>query len=73
MVSGKPFTISFLRGFRIAEHRYDRNAVDVLEYPIKPFRYELELELHADDLAPRETISPKTSVPVKPWSSGASG
>ena len=51
VVSGKTYTISFLRGFRVAEHRYYRNAVDLLEYPIKPFQYELELELHKDDLA----------------------
>ena len=50
-VSGKTFTISFLQGFRISEHRYYRYAVDLLEYPIKPFQYELELELHEDDLA----------------------
>ena len=51
MVSGKPFTISFVQGFRVAEHRYYRHAVDILEYPIKPFQYELELELHERDLA----------------------
>ena len=50
MVSGKPFTISFVRGFRVAEHRYYRSAVDVLQLPLKPFQYELELELHEDDL-----------------------
>ena len=51
MVSGKPFTISFVRGFRVAEHRYYRHAVDVLGYPIKPFQYELELEFCEEDLA----------------------
>ena len=50
-VSGKPFTISFVQGFRVAEHRYYRHAVDVLNYPMKPHQYELELELHEDDLA----------------------
>ena len=50
MVSGKPFTISFVRGFRVAEHRYYRSAVDVLQLPLKPFQYELDLELHEDDL-----------------------
>lgn len=50
MVSGKPFTISFVRGFRVAEHSYYRHAVDILKYPIKPYQYELELELHEEDL-----------------------
>ncbi len=45
-------TVSFtaLRGFRVAEHTYYRHAVDILNYPIKPYQYELELELHEDDL-----------------------
>jgi len=54
-VNGKPFTISFVQGFRVAEHRYYRSAVDVLAYPIKPCQYELELELHEDDLAHLKT------------------
>ena len=49
-VSGKAFTASFVRGFRVAEHTYYRSAVDILNYPIKPYQYELELELHEDDL-----------------------
>ena len=49
-VSGKAFTVSFVRGFRVAEHTYYRSAVDILNYPIKPYQYELELELHEDDL-----------------------
>ena len=48
-VSGKDFTISFVTGFRVAEHAYYRHAVDILNYPIKPYPYELELELHEDD------------------------
>ena len=50
-VTGKSFTITAARGFRVSEHRYYRHAVDVLNYPIKPHRYELELEQHPDDLA----------------------
>ena len=34
----------------MAEHRYYRSAVDVLQLPLKPFQYELDLELHEDDL-----------------------
>ena len=49
-VSDKAFTVSFVRGFRVAEHTYYRSAVDILNYPIKPYQYELELELHEDDL-----------------------
>ena len=51
VVSGETYTISFLRGFRVTEHRYYRSAVDSLEYPIKPYQYELGLELHEKDLA----------------------
>ena len=49
-VSGSSHTISFVRGFRVAEHSYYRHAVDILEYPIKPYQYELDAELHTDDL-----------------------
>ena len=49
-VNGVSHTISFVRGFRVAEHRYYRSAVDVLHLPLKPFQYELELEHHEDDL-----------------------
>ena len=49
-VNGTSHTSSFVRGFRVAEHRYYRSAVDVLQLPLKPFQYELELELHEDDL-----------------------
>jgi len=48
---GKSFTITALRGFRVAEHNYYRHAVDSLEYPIKPFQYELELNLCEEDLS----------------------
>ena len=49
LVNGKT-TISFVRGFRVSEHRYYRHAVDALGYSIKPWQYELEVELHPDDL-----------------------
>jgi len=48
---GESFTVTAVRGFRVAEHSYYRHAVDILDYPIKPHQYELELECHPDDLA----------------------
>ena len=48
-VSGREYTISFVRGFRVMEHTYYRHAVDILSYPIKPYQYELSIELHEDD------------------------
>ena len=50
-VMGRSFTVTARRGFRVAEHSYYRHAVDMLNYPIKPHQYELELEPHPDDLA----------------------
>ena len=50
MVNGTPYTISFLRGFRVDNHTYYRHATDLLNYPIKPYQYELTLELHEEDL-----------------------
>jgi len=47
---GKSFTVTALRGFRVEDHSYYRHAVDMLNYPIKPHQYELELEHHPDDL-----------------------
>ena len=38
-------------GFRVEEHSYYRQAVDELGYTIKPYQYELHLEVHEDDLA----------------------
>ena len=49
-VNGCSHTISFVRGFRVAEHSYYRSAVDVLQLPRKPCQCELELELHEGDL-----------------------
>lgn len=48
---GRAFTVTALRGFRVAEHSYYRGAVELLNYPMKPHQYELELEHHPDDLA----------------------
>ena len=47
---GKAFTVTTVRGFRVAEHSYYRHAVDILNYPIKPYQYELAVELREDDL-----------------------
>ena len=51
MVSGKSFTISFVRGFRVSEHHYYRCAVDRLGYSMKSWQYELEAEVHETDLS----------------------
>lgn len=50
-VQGKTFSVACPAGFRVAEHSYYRSAVDVLGLPMKPFRYELELETCEEDLA----------------------
>ena len=50
-VMGESFTVTALRGFRVGEHSYYRHAVELLNYPMKPHQYELELEHHSDDLA----------------------
>ena len=47
---GAAISCTALRGFCVSEHTYYRHAVDILNYPIKPYQYELELELHEDDL-----------------------
>ena len=57
---GTAISYTGLQGFRVAEHTYYRSAVDILNYPIKPFQYELELELHEDDL--RHLLPPLVSV-----------
>ena len=49
-VQGSLFTVTAEAGFAVREHAYYRHAVDILNYPIKPYPYELELELHEDDL-----------------------
>lgn len=50
-VEGKAFAISFVRGFRVAEHIYYRHAVDRLGYFMLPWQYELEAEICETDLA----------------------
>lgn len=55
MVEGKPFTIGFVRGFRVAEHSYYRGAVNALNLSMKPYQYELEAEVHEEDLANLKT------------------
>ena len=50
MVRGEPVSITIPRGFLVEEHLYYRSAVDALDYPIKPWRYELELEAEEADL-----------------------
>ena len=50
LVDGVSHTISFVRGFCVSEHRYYRHAVDALGYSIKPWQYELEVQLYPDDL-----------------------
>ena len=49
VVNGREYQISFVRGFRVAEHSYYRHAVDELGHSMKPYQY--ELELHEEDLA----------------------
>ena len=49
-IRGKTFTVTAPAGFMVEEHSYYRQAVDELGYTIKPYQYELELELHEEDL-----------------------
>ena len=51
VVSNREYTISFVRGFRVAEHRYYRHAVDDLGLSMKPYQYQLGLEIHEKDLS----------------------
>ena len=65
------FTIGFTCGFAVTEHSYCRDAVDSLEYEIKPFQYELTLEKCETDLNHlltylRENFSPGEEVEL--WS-----
>ena len=50
-VQGKSFTITAPAGFMVAEHSYYRSCVDELGHTMKPYQYELDLEVHEDDLA----------------------
>ena len=45
------YMITLLRGFRVAELDYYRQAVEELNCPMKPFRYEVDLEKDERDLA----------------------
>jgi len=47
---GRGYEITCLSGLCISEHAYYRSAVEGLGYEIKPFRYELEIEVHETDL-----------------------
>lgn len=49
-IEGEQFTVSCLSGFSVEEHNYYRDAVNVLDYPIKDYRYELSLEEEEADL-----------------------
>ena len=50
-IRGKTFSVTAPAGFKIEAHSYYRQAVDELGYTIKPYQYELHLEVHEDDLA----------------------
>ena len=50
VIEGKTHTISFPRGFQVSEHSYYRDCVDGLGFPMKPYQYELDLELNESDL-----------------------
>ena len=39
-----------VRGFSVRPHRYYRQAVDELELPMKPYRYELDLDATPEDV-----------------------
>ena len=47
---GTSYTISLPRGFQVSEHTYYRDSVNSLNFPIKPYQYELDLELNETDL-----------------------
>ena len=65
------FTIGFACGFAVEEHSYYRDSTDLLNYEMKPFRYELSLEQCETDLNHlltylRENFSPGEAVEL--WS-----
>ena len=49
-VEGEPYTVSFPCGFSVMEHRYYRHCTDALDYPFKPFQYEMDLYNDEADL-----------------------
>ena len=50
-IQGETFSFTCLVGFRVFEHAYYREAVEALGHNMKPYQYELELELLEEDLA----------------------
>ena len=44
------YSVSFACGFTIAEHAYYRSCTDELDYPFKPYQYELDLYNDTADL-----------------------
>ena len=44
------YTVSALCGFHVTEHRYYRDAVELLNLFMKPYQYELQLECNVRDL-----------------------
>ena len=50
-VSGKTCSVTAVSGFRVGELSYYRDAVELLGHEMKPYRYELETEDCAEDLA----------------------
>ncbi len=60
-------TVGFPCGFRVAEHRYYRAAVDALGFALKPCQYELDITGHDNDWRSligylRENLSPGEEV-----------
>ena len=55
VVNGKEYKISFVRGFRVAEHSDYRESVDALGCAMKPYQYALELEACEEDLSALRT------------------
>lgn len=50
-IRGKTFSITTPAGFRVQEHSYYRHAAEELGHTMKPYQYELDLEVHESDLA----------------------
>ena len=58
-VSGEPFSITAVAGFRVGELSYYREAVELLGHEMKAHRYELEVEDCAEDLAALRSYLPQ--------------
>lgn len=50
-IRGKTFSITAPAGFQVQEHGYYRHAVEELGHTMKPYQYELDLEVNETDLA----------------------